>query len=86
MANSSQSTENAQRMLRDLLAVEALARSLNETAPKAIAAAGGTQFLVAKYGRPTGAWFWSLVPTPELLWLSMSEEHQAGHRANVGGF
>jgi hypothetical protein len=71
-------------MLRDLLAVDALAKSLEETAPKAVAAAGGAQFLISKFGRPTGAWFWSIVPMPEHLWLSKAEEHQATHRANPG--
>ena len=36
MAHSSRSTENAQRMLRDLMAAEALAASLNATAPLAV--------------------------------------------------
>jgi hypothetical protein len=84
MANSSQSTENAQRMLRDLMAVEALVQSLEQTAPKAVAAAGGAQLLVYKFGRPTGAWFWSIMPMLETLWLSMAEESQARHRSNQG--
>lgn len=84
MAHSYQSTENAQRMLRDLVAVEALAASLTATAPLAIAAAGGAHQLVAGLGRPTGAWFWSIKPMPEALWVQMAEEHQARHRANAG--
>lgn len=84
MPHSSQSTENAQRMLRDLVAVEALAASLTATAPLAIAAAGGAHQLVARLGRPTGAWFWSIKPMPEALWMVMAEEHQASHRANAG--
>lgn len=84
MAQSSQSTENAQRMLRDLLAVEALAASLTATAPIAITAAGGSHRLVARHGQPTGAWFWSIKPMPETLWVAMAEEHQAGHRGNSG--
>lgn len=84
MANSSQSTETAQRMLRDLLAVEILKTTLEETAPLAITAAGGAQALIAKHGRPTGAWFWSLVPMPESLWLAMGEENQQRHRSCVG--
>ena len=44
-------------MLRDLLAVEALAASLEATAPIATATAGGAHQLVARYGQPTGAWF-----------------------------
>ena len=85
MANSSQLTEVAQRMLRDLLAVDALTKSLEETAPKAIAAIGGAQFLVSKFGRPTGAWFWSIIPISESLWITMAEEHQGAHRVNLGG-
>lgn len=84
MAQSSQSTENVQRMLRDLMAAEALAASLTATAPIAIAAAGGAHQLVAKYGQPTGAWFWSIKPMPEALWVEMAEEHHAPHRSNPG--
>lgn len=80
MAHSSRSTENAQRMLRDLMAAEALAASLTGTAPLAIAAAGGAHQLVARYGQPTGAWFWSIKPMPEALWVAMAEEHQASQR------
>ncbi len=84
MVSSSQSTEVAQRMLRDLWAVDAFAKSLEETAPQAVAAAGGAQFLVSKFGRPTGAWYWSLVPMQESLWIKMAEEHQSPHRVNLG--
>ena len=84
MAQSSQSTENVQRMLRDLMAAEALAESLEATAPMAVAELGGAQALVARLGQPTGAWFWSLRPMPEPLWVSMAEEHQARLRASVG--
>lgn len=84
MAYSSQSTENVQRMLRDLMAAEALAASLKATAPLAVAAAGGAHQLVASLGRPSGAWFWSLKPMSEALWVEMAEEHQARHRANAG--
>lgn len=84
MAQSSQSTENVQRMLRDLMAVEALAASLTATAPIAIAAAGGAPQLVARYGQPTGAWFWSIKPMPADLWVAMAKEHQASHRSNAG--
>ncbi|WDR03092.1 hypothetical protein PSQ19_02500 [Devosia algicola] len=71
-------------MLRDLMAVEVLAASLTATAPLAIAAAGGAHQLVARYGHPTGAWFWSIRPMPEALWVAMAEEHQAPHRGNDG--
>lgn len=84
MARSSRSTENAQRMLRDLMAVEALAESLTATAPLAIAAAGGAHQLVARYGSPTGAWFWAIKPMPEALWVAMAEEHQASQRGSSG--
>lgn len=84
MAQSSQSTENAHRMLRDLMAAEALAASLTTTAPIAIAAAGGAHQLVSNYGHPTGAWFWSIKPMPEALWVAMAEEHQAPQRGCSG--
>jgi hypothetical protein len=84
MAKSSKSTENARTMLRDLLAVEGLVASLSATAPVAIAAAGGAHLLVASYGQPTGACFWSIMSIPEILWVQMAEEHQARHRANTG--
>lgn len=84
MAQSSQSTENVQRMLRDLVAAEALAASLIATAPIAVAAAGGAHQLVARYGSPTGAWFWSVKPMPETLWMEMAEEHQASQRGSSG--
>ena len=84
MAHSSRSTENVQRMLRDLMAVEALAESLAATAPLAIAAAGGAHQLVASHGQPTGAWFWSIKPMSETLWVAMAEEHQAPQRGSSG--
>jgi hypothetical protein len=71
-------------MLHDLMAVEALAASLTATAPIAIAAAGGAYQLVARYGQPTGACFWSIKRMPEALWVEMAEEHQKAHRANIG--
>jgi len=84
MVQSSQSTEAAQRMLRDLMAVEALAASLEATAPITVAEAGGAQALIAKHGHRTGAWFWSIAPVEDSLWEKMVEEHQAPHRTNVG--
>ncbi len=71
-------------MLRDLLAVDSLALRLVETAPKAVEASGGAATLVALYGAPTGALFWSLRPMPVDLWCAMADEHQAPHRANMG--
>ncbi len=71
-------------MLRDLVAVEALAASLEATAPITIAAEGGGSHLVANYGQPTGAWFWMIRPMPEELWLRMADENQVKHRANPG--
>ena len=71
-------------MLRDLVAVETLVASLSVTAPIAIAAAGGAQQLVARYGQPTGAWFWSIKSMPEVLWVKMANEQQAKHRVNPG--
>lgn len=84
MARSSNSTDVAQEMLRDLHAVEALAASLEATAPRTIDAAGGAHALVARHGHRTGAWFWSIAPVSEALWERMAEEHQARHRANPG--
>jgi hypothetical protein len=71
-------------MLRDLIAVEALAASLAATAPLAVTAAGGAHQLVARLGRPTGAWFWTIKPMPEALWMAMAEEHQASQRGSSG--
>lgn len=85
MPRSSRSTDAAKAMLRDLMAAEALATALAATALRAIAEAGGAHALVAAMGHPTGAWFWSISPMPEPLWERMAEEHQAGHRVNVGG-
>lgn len=84
MASSSKSTDVAQEMLRDLHAVEALAASLEATAPCSIKAAGGAHALIAAHGRRTGAWFWSITPLSEALWERMAEEHQARHRACLG--
>jgi hypothetical protein len=71
-------------MLRDLDAVEALAASLEATAPIAVAEAGGAQALIAKYGHRTGAWFWSIAPVEDSLWEKMAEEHQTKNRVSVG--
>ena len=82
MRSSSDSV--ARQMLRDLLAVDSLALRLSETAPKTVDASGGAATLVALYGAPTGALFWSLRPMPEDLWCAMAAEHQARHRGNRG--
>jgi len=71
-------------MLRDLQAVEALAASLEVTAPVTMAEAGGAQALIARHGHRTGAWFWSVAPLPEALWARMAAEHQAPHRSHTG--
>lgn len=71
-------------MLRDLMAAESLAESLEATAPIAVAVAGGAHQLVARLGQPSGAWFWTIRPMPEALWVAMAEEHQVRHRANAG--
>ncbi|MBC7102071.1 MAG: hypothetical protein H5U13_02420 [Parvibaculum sp.] len=81
---SSSSDSVARGMLRDLLAVDSLALRLTETAPRAVEAAGGGATLVALYGAPTGALFWSLRQIPDDLWCAMASEHQAPHRANMG--
>ena len=65
MARSSQSTDVAITMLRDLVAAEALASSLAATAPLTVADAGGARALVAERGHRTGAWFWSVAPLPD---------------------
>ncbi len=82
--NRSQSRDNAVAMLRDLDAVEALAASLEATAPITVAEEGGAQALIAKHGHRTGAWFWSIAPVEDSLWERMAEEHQAKHRVSVG--
>lgn len=82
MARSSPSTDVAATMLRDLVAVGTLAKSLDATAPQAVAEAGGAQKLIAAYGRRTGAWFWTVAPMPDGLWERMAEEHQAAHRSD----
>ena len=62
--------------LRDLRAVRALARSLEETAPDIVKVMeGGGEVLVRLYGKPTGAGFWALDPFPEGLWEAMALEH-----------
>jgi hypothetical protein len=71
-------------MLRDLLAVDSLALRLTETAPKAVEASGGAATLIALYGAPTGALFWSLRPMPDDIWCAMAAEQQASHRVNMG--
>jgi hypothetical protein len=84
MRSSSSTHSPALAMLRDLLAADALVAALEETAPTAVAAEGGAAALVALYGMPTGAQFWTLRPFPEALWAAMAAEHQAPHRGNVG--
>lgn len=66
--------------LLDLRAAQALSAALAGTAPVAVAAAGGADSLVAKFGRPTGAVFWGLRPFPEQLWAVMAAEHSARSR------
>lgn len=81
----SSSRDSAVAMLRDLDAAEALAASLEGTAPVTVAEAGGAQALIAKHGHRTGAWFWSIAPVEDWLWEKMAEEHQAEHRGNPNG-
>lgn len=83
-SSSSRNPSRASVMLRDLLAVDDLALRLEQTAPKAVDAAGGADTLVALHGAPTGALFWSLRPMPEDLWCAMAAEQQASHRVNLG--
>lgn len=66
--------------LRDLRAAEALARSLEETAPGVVALEGGGDALVRRLGRPTSTHFWTLKPFPEDLWEAMAREHAEGQR------
>jgi hypothetical protein len=63
--------------LRDLKAAEALARSLEQTAPGVVELEGGGDELVRQLGRPTGALFWALQPFPPDLWEAMAREHIA---------
>ncbi len=83
-SSSSRNPSRASAMLHDLLAVDDLALRLEQTAPKVVGAAGGVATLVALYGAPTGALFWSLRPMPEDLWCAMAAEQQAAHRVNMG--
>lgn len=69
--------------LRDLRAAEHLARSLEGTAPGAVALEGGGDELVHRYGRPTGALFWSLDPFPSELWEAMAFEQAEGTRGSA---
>lgn len=78
------SRDNVLAMLRDLDAVEALAASLEITAPIAVAEVGGAQALIARHGHRTGALFWSIAPVEDSLWEKMADEHQAKHRVNAG--
>lgn len=80
----SSSRDSALAMLRDLDAVEALAASLETTAPIAVIEAGGAQVLIAKHGHRTGALFWSIALVEDSLWEKMADEHQAKHRVNAG--
>jgi hypothetical protein len=84
MANSSQSTDTARIMLRNLAAAEALVATLTATAPITMATVGGANQLVAKLGQPTGALFWSIKPMPESLWEQMASEHQAEQSSAQG--
>lgn len=81
----SSSRDSALAMLRDLEAVEALATSLEATAPITVAEVGGVQLLIAKHGHRSGAWFWSIAPMPDDLWERLAGEHQARHRGGAGG-
>jgi hypothetical protein len=67
-------------MLRDLAAFESLASCLDRTAPEAVSAAGGGDGLASRYGRPTGAGFWSIMSAPEGLWEAMAREQQGADR------
>lgn len=69
--------------LRDLRAAEDLARCLEATAPGVVMLEGGGDALVRRYGRPTGAGFWSLQPLCELLWEAMAREHAQGLDAKI---
>jgi hypothetical protein len=71
-------------MLSDLAAFENLASSLYLTAPESVSAAGGGDVLASRYGRPTGAGFWSIRSAPEDLWEAMAREGQEPHRGNGG--
>ena len=83
-SSSSRNRSRASAMLRDLLAVDDLALRLEQTAPKAVDAAGGAAVLVALHGAPTGALFWSLRPMPEDVWCAIAAEQQVEHRVNTG--
>lgn len=69
-------------MLRDLAAVETFSHHLEAAAPEAVRAAGGAATLVAAYGRPSGARFWTLARVPQDVWESMARENQEPYRGN----
>lgn len=83
MAVQSSKPDPARKLLGDLAACQSLSDSLVSTAPLTCAAHGGADRLIAKYGWPTGAGFWSLGlvnvgSEAASLWEDMAREHRAG--------
>jgi hypothetical protein len=83
MAAQSSKPDPARKLLADLAACQCLNDSLVATAPLTCAAYGGADRLIAKFGRPTGAGFWSLglvnIGQEGIsLWEDMAREHRAG--------
>ena len=81
MAVQSSKPDPARMLLANLAACQSLSDSLVATAPATCAAHGGADRLIAKFGRPTGAGFWSLqlvnVGDEAIsLWEDMAGEHR----------
>lgn len=83
MAVQSSKPDPARVLLANLAGCQSLSDSLIATAPSTCATHGGADRLIAKFGRPTGAGFWSLhlvnVGDEAVgLWEDMAREHRAG--------
>lgn len=76
------SNDPARDMLRDLRAADHLVRTLEATAPEAVAARGGAQSILERTpGRACAAGFWSLDMRDRLdVWEAIAMEGQAEHR------
>lgn len=72
----------ARDMLRDLRAADHLVRTLEATAPNAVAKRGGAQSILERTpGRACAAGFWSLDMRDDVdAWEAIAREAQAEHR------
>lgn len=89
MGVQSSKPDPALKLLADLAACQRLNDSLIATAPLTCSAHGGADHLIAKFGRPTGAGFWSLGlvnggAEAINLWEDMAREHRAGFVTSDG--